>query len=210
MPGNAAHGSLVSQPRCAKMTAMRQIYATLAGQLLLAMPHMADGPFAHTVIYLCAHTPEGAIGLVVNRPLRQPSFADLMDQLGVDPLPPSRSIQLCSGGPVETGRGFVLHTTDWSTDSTLQVDERLALTANLDVLKAIAGGGGPSQGLLALGYAGWGPGQLDAEMQQNAWLVAPLPDASFVFGDEQDRMWRQVLASLRIDPLLLSGTAGHA
>ncbi len=189
---------------------MRQSYTTLAGQLLLAMPHMTEGPFAHTVIYVCAHTPEAAIGLVVNRPLVQPSFPDLLRQLDIDPLPPSRSIRLCSGGPVETGRGFVLHSTDWSTDSTLQVDEHLALTANLDVLKAIASGGGPEHGILALGYAGWGPGQLDAEMQDNAWLVAPLPDPDFIFGDEQPRMWRRMLASLRIDPLLLSGFAGHA
>jgi putative transcriptional regulator len=189
---------------------MKVSFSTFAGQLLLAMPHLTEGPFAHSVIYMCAHTPEGAIGLIVNQPLARPSFPDLLRQLEIEPLPPSRSIRLCSGGPVETGRGFVLHTTDWSTDSTLKVGEHLALTANLDILKAIAEGGGPQQGILALGYAGWGPGQLDSEMQQNAWLVAPLPDADFIFGEDQAGMWRRVLGLLRIDPLLLSGFAGHA
>lgn len=183
----------------------------LTGQLLLAMPHLADDRFAHSVIYLCAHTSEGAMGLVVNRPLSEPSFPDLLRQLAIDPVPPAREIRLCAGGPVEHARGFVLHTTDWSTQSTLQVDERLALTANLDVLKAIASGGGPRRGLLALGYAGWGPGQLDEEMQQNSWLNSPLPDPDLIFGDDQAGMWRRALALLRIDPMLLaSGPAGHA
>lgn len=189
---------------------MNASFPTLAGHLLLAMPHLNEGPFAHSVVYMCAHTPEGAIGLIVNQPLERPSFPELLRQLNIDPLPPSRSIRLCSGGPVETGRGFVLHTADWTTESTLKVDGRLALTANLDILKAIAEGGGPHQGILALGYAGWGPGQLDTEMQQNAWLVAPLPDADFIFGDDQGGMWRRVLGILHIDPLLLSGLAGHA
>jgi len=183
----------------------------LTGQLLLAMPQLLDDRFAHSVIYVCAHTPEGAMGLVVNRPLAEPSFPDLLRQLSIDPVPPAREIRLCAGGPVEHARGFVLHTTDWSTLSTLQVDDRLALTANLDVLKAIASGGGPRHGLLALGYAGWGPGQLDEEMQQNSWLNAPLSDPELIFGDDQIDMWRRALALLRIDPLLLaSGPAGHA
>jgi putative transcriptional regulator len=182
----------------------------LTGQLLLAMPHMLDERFSHSVIYLCAHTPEGAMGLVVNRPLAEPSFPELLRQLAIAPAPPARMIRLCAGGPVEHARGFVLHTTDWTTESTLRVDERLALTANLDVLKAIAGGGGPRSGLLALGYAGWGPGQLDEEMQQNAWLSLPLPDPELIFGEDQTGMWYRALASLHIDPLLLSTAAGHA
>jgi len=184
--------------------------AFLTGQLLLAMPHMLDDRFVNSVIYLCAHTPDGAMGLVVNRPLAEPSFPELLRQLAIAPTPPARMIRLCAGGPVEHARGFVLHTTDWTTESTLRVDERLALTANLDVLKAIAGGGGPRSGLLALGYAGWGPGQLDEEMQQNAWLSTPLPDPELIFGDDFAGMWRRVLATLRIDPLLLSSAAGHA
>ncbi len=131
---------------------------------------MGDPRFAQSVIYVCAHTDEGAMGIVVNRPLASPSFSDLLKQLGVDPVPPARSIRLCQGGPVDHARGFVLHTADWTGDGSLRVDAQTALTASLDILKAIAAGGGPAQGMLALGYAGWGPGQLEAEFAQNAWL----------------------------------------
>ncbi|HXA25645.1 MAG TPA: YqgE/AlgH family protein [Acetobacteraceae bacterium] len=181
----------------------------LTGQLLIAMPAMADPRFAQSVIYLCAHTPEGAMGLVLNRPLKRPSFEDLLRQLDVAPLPPARRIRLCSGGPVDNARGFVLHTSDWTGEGSLRVDDGLALTASLDVLKAIAEGGGPREGILALGYAGWGPGQLDAEMQQNAWLSVSA-DETIVFDGDHDTKWRRAFAKLKIDPLLLSGAAGHA
>lgn len=181
----------------------------LTGQLLIAMPAMADPRFAQSVIYVCAHTDEGAMGLVINRPLAQTSFDELLRQLDIAPVPPARRIHLHAGGPVENGRGFVLHTADWLGDGSLRVDESLALTASLDILKAIAEGGGPAQGLLALGYAGWGPGQLDQEMQQNAWLSAPAP-LDLLFDRAHETKWRRALASLHIDPLLLSGVAGHA
>ena len=182
---------------------------SLTGQVLIAMPQMGDSRFAQSVIYVCAHTNEGAMGIVVNSPLESPSFSDLLKQLKVDPVPPARSIRLCRGGPVENARGFVLHTSDWTGDGSLRVDEGLALTASLDILKAIATGGGPEQGLLALGYAGWGPGQLDHEMQQNAWLSAPA-DLGLIFDGEHGTKWRRALAKLKIDPLLLSDVAGHA
>ncbi|HET7880743.1 MAG TPA: YqgE/AlgH family protein [Acetobacteraceae bacterium] len=181
----------------------------LTGQLLIAMPAMEDERFAHSVIYLCAHTPEGAMGLVLNRPLEKPKFDELLRQLDVAPQPPARRIRLCAGGPMDNARGFVLHTTDWTGEGSLRVDEGVALTASLDVLKAIAEGKGPREGLLALGYAGWGPGQLDAEIQQNAWLSVPA-DETLVFDGDDDTKWRRALAKLKIDPLLLSGTAGHA
>jgi putative transcriptional regulator len=181
----------------------------LTGQLLIAMPAMADPRFAQSVIYLCAHTPEGAMGLVLNRPLKRPSFEDLLRQLDVAPLPPARRIRLCAGGPVDNARGFVLHTSDWTGEGSLRVDDGLALTASLDVLKAIAEGGGPREGILALGYAGWGPGQLDAEIQQNAWLSVSA-DETIVFDGDHDTKWRRAFAKLKIDPLLLSGAAGHA
>ena len=183
--------------------------AYLTGQLLIAMPGMEDQRFAQSVIYMCAHTDEGAMGIVLNKPLRKPSFEDLLRQLDVTPVPPARRIQLCQGGPVDHARGFVLHTADWTGDGSLRVDERIALTASLDVLKAIAEGAGPREGLLALGYASWGPGQLDQEMQQNVWLSAPAGQG-LVFDTAHDTKWRRALASLRIDPLLLSGAAGHA
>ena len=182
---------------------------SLAGQVLIAMPSMTDPRFAQSVIYLCAHSREGAMGIVVNRPLAKPSFPDLLKQLKIAPLPPARQIRLCSGGPVENGRGFVLHTADWTDDASLKVDGRLALTASLDILKAIAEGGGPKEGILALGYAGWGPGQLDSEIQQNAWLSAPA-DMGVIFDAEHATKWKRALNVLRVDPLMLSGVAGRA
>ncbi|HYZ23242.1 MAG TPA: YqgE/AlgH family protein [Rhodopila sp.] len=181
----------------------------LTGQLLIAMPAMADPRFAQCVIYVCAHTPEGAMGLVLNRPILKPTFDDLLKQLNIAPVPPARHIRLCAGGPVENARGFVLHTADWTGEGSLKVDDRMALTASLDVLKVIAGGGGPRECILALGYAGWGPGQLDQEIQQNAWLSVPA-DETILFDDDHDTKWRRALAKLNIDPLLLSDTAGHA
>jgi putative transcriptional regulator len=181
----------------------------LTGQLLIAMPAMNDPRFSRTVIYLCAHSAEGAMGLVLNRPVVKPTFEDLLRQLKVEPLPPAREIRLCAGGPVENGRGFVLHTNDWTGDGSLRVDKAMALTASLDVLKVIAEGKGPRECLLALGYAGWGPGQLDKEMQENAWLSAPA-DETLLFDSGHETKWRRAMGKLNIDPLLLSGVAGHA
>lgn len=183
--------------------------ARLTGQLLIAMPAMEDPRFIHSVIYLCAHTEDGAMGLVLNRPLASPSFADLLRQLEVSPTPPARSIALCEGGPMDAARGFVLHTADWTGDGSLQVDGSVSLTASLDVLKAIAAGEGPRAGLLALGYASWGAGQLDDEIQQNTWLSVPA-SLDLVFDDDHTTKWRRALASIHVDPAWLSGTAGHA
>ncbi len=181
----------------------------LTGQLLIAMPVMQDPRFVQSVIYLCAHTQEGAMGLVLNNPLTTPSFEDLLRQLDVAPTPPARRIALCNGGPMDNARGFVLHTADWTGDGSLRVDDSVALTASLDVLKAIATGGGPREGLLALGYASWGAGQLDHEIQANTWLSAPAP-LDLVFDGQHTTKWRRALASLHIDPALLSTVAGHA
>ncbi len=195
-------------PQIARM-GQRTDEHSLTGQLLIAMPAMGDPNFTQSVIYLCAHSAEGAMGIVINRPLRSPSFADLLRQLDLAPVPPVRNIRLIEGGPVEHGRGFVLHSADWTGEGSLKVNARVALTASLDVLKAIAEGGGPKDSVLALGYAGWGPGQLDDEMQQNAWLSVPGVEA-LVFDEDDDTKWRRALASMKIDPLLLSGTAGRA
>ncbi len=198
-----------SRPQSGHADAAAKAGGFLTGQLLIAMPAMADPRFTHSVIYMCAHSGDGAMGLVLNRPLVRPTFGDLLRQLEIAPVPPARQIRLCAGGPVDNARGFVLHTADWTGEGSLRVNESLALTASLDVLKVIAAGGGPREGLLALGYAGWGPGQLDAEMQQNAWLCAPA-DETLVFDSNHDTKWRRALAKLRIDPLLLSSAAGHA
>ena len=183
--------------------------ARLTGQLLIAMPAMEDRRFAQSVIYLCAHTEDGAMGLVLNRPLSSPTFTDLLRQLDVTPTPPARSIALCDGGPVDHARGFVLHTADWTGEGSLQVDEGVALTASLDVLKAIAAGDGPREGLLALGYASWAAGQLDQEIFSNVWLSAPAT-LDLIFDSDHPTKWRRAFASLRVDPALLSGVAGHA
>jgi putative transcriptional regulator len=181
----------------------------MSGQLLVAMPAMQDPRFARTVICLCAHSSDGAMGIVLNKPLAGLSFDELLKQLNLDPLPPQRRIRLMAGGPVEGGRGFVLHTADWETEGSLRVNPEIALTASVDILKAIAGGGGPREGLLALGYAGWGPGQLETEIQQNAWLNVPL-DEDLLFAAQPDTLWRAALAKLHVDPALLSDVAGHA
>ena len=181
----------------------------LGGQVLIAMPTLQDPRFARTVICLCAHSPDGAMGIVLNKPIDGMSFDDLLKQLELEPMPPQRRIRLYDGGPVEGGRGFVLHTTDWSNDQSLQVTDELALTASVDILKAIANGGGPRQGILALGSAGWGPGQLEDEIQANSWLSVT-PDEALLFGDGHDRKWFQAMAKLKVDPSLLSGAAGHA
>jgi putative transcriptional regulator len=181
----------------------------LTGQLLIAMPAMQDPRFTQSVIYMCAHTPDGAMGLIINRPVVKPTFGDLLRQLKVEPHPPNRRIRLCAGGPVENARGFVLHTIDWVGEGSLKVNEAFALTASLDVLQVIAEGGGPRECLLALGYAGWGPGQLDQEIHQNAWLSGPA-DESLLFDASHDTKWVRALAKLNVDPLLLSDAAGHA
>jgi putative transcriptional regulator len=182
----------------------------LGGQILIAMPSMEDPRFARSVICLCAHSPEGAMGIVLNRAIENLTFDELLKQLDVTPIPPQRRIRLHAGGPVEGGRGFVLHTQDWSSEGSLPIEGGFALTASVDILKAIAGGEGPRQGLLALGYAGWGPGQLESEIQHNAWLSVS-PDEAILFAEEdQDAKWRRALAKLKVDPLLLVDTAGRA
>jgi putative transcriptional regulator len=198
-----------SPPNVPPTESTDQAEMSLAGQVLIAMPAMADPRFSQTVIYVCAHTSDGAMGIVINHPLSSPSFEDLLRQLKVDPVPPARQIRLCNGGPIDNARGFVLHTIDWTDTASLRVDDRLALTASLDILKAIANGGGPRHSLLALGYAGWGPGQLDLEMQNNVWLSAPA-DLDVIFDSDHNTKWQRALAKLHVDPLLLSSSSGRA
>jgi putative transcriptional regulator len=183
--------------------------SSLSGQLLVAMPQMSDPRFARTVVYLCAHSAEGAMGLVVNRLIDSLSFGNLLAQLGVEVEGAPADMPVHFGGPVESSRGFVLHTSDYHQDSTLVIDDEIALTATVDVLRAIARGTGPRRRVLALGYAGWAPGQLDAEIQANGWLLVPA-DLDLVFGDENDAKWERAIAKLGIDLSLLSSEAGHA
>ena len=182
---------------------------SLVGQLLIAMPGMSDPRFARTVIYMCAHSAEGAMGLVVNRAFEQISLAELLQQLEIDATAVDDKVAVNFGGPVETGRGFVLHSPDYMREGTLVVTEGVSLTATVDILKAIASGNGPRRHLLALGYAGWGPGQLDSEILANGWLHVDA-DEELVFGAELDRKWDRAMAKLGINPMLLSDAAGHA
>ncbi len=180
----------------------------LTGQLLVAMPQMEDSRFVKTVIYLCAHTADGAMGLVVNKLMENVDFPDLLEQLDIA-SGGGKSINVHFGGPVETGRGFVLHSADFVEDATLVIDNTVALTATIDILKAIAAGKGPQRSLLALGYAGWGPGQLDGEIQRNGWLSVPA-DAALVFEGSHEDRWERAMAKIGININMLSGDAGHA
>ncbi|MCH4091639.1 YqgE/AlgH family protein [Acetobacter sp.] len=184
---------------------------SLAGQLLIAMPSLAESEFDRSVIYLCAHSADGgAMGIVINRRLSQPGFDDLLQQLDIAPTPPRRRIGLCAGGPVEAGRGLVLHSTDWGGDGTLTVNNEISLSANLEVLKDIAAGEGPKDALLALGHAGWEAGQLEEEIaRHSAWLVAPA-SREIVFGSDHAVKWRKALAAINIDPLRLASFTGSA
>jgi len=181
----------------------------LTGQLLVAMPQMLDERFVKTVIYMCAHTEDGAMGLVVNKILEDIDFPDLLDQLDLNPAAGGTDIRVHFGGPVESGRGFVLHSSDYQQDATMVIDEQIALTATTDILRDIAEGDGPQSSLLALGYAGWGPGQLDSEIQANGWLSGDA-DPGLIFGNEPDKIWQGALAKIGIDVSMLSGDAGHA
>lgn len=182
----------------------------LSGKLLIAMPGMGDPRFEHSVVFLCAHSEDGAMGLIVNKPAQDLSFDKLAEQLGIATTDRARQIRVHFGGPVEHSRGFVLHSTDYGgTGTTLKVDERFGMTATVDILEAIAQGRGPAASLLALGYAGWGPGQLEAEILQNGWLTS---DAApeLVFSDRNSQKWTGALKALGVDPLTLSSTAGRA
>jgi putative transcriptional regulator len=183
---------------------------SLAGQLLVAMPQMGDPRFARSVIYLCTHSSDaGAMGLVVNKVLGSLTVAELFAQLDIDTGEFAKSQPVHFGGPVEPGRGFVLHTADYREEATLPVAGNIAITATLDIMRAIGTGRGPRQSLFALGYAGWAPGQLDAEIQANGWLSVAA-DEEIVFASNHDGKWRRALAKIGVDLSTLSSDAGHA
>ncbi len=189
----------------------------LDGQMLIATPTMQDERFSRSVIYICAHSSEGAMGIIVNHPAPHISFPDLLVKLDVIPkanlieLPPAAGgVKVLKGGPVETERGFVLHSADFFIEnSTLPIDEGICLTATLDILKAIAKGNGPASAILALGYAGWAPGQLENEMQQNGWLHCSA-DPELIFGTDIERKYERAMQKLGIRPGMLSSEVGHA
>jgi len=181
----------------------------LSGNLLIAMPTMRDPRFSRTVIYMCAHNAEGAMGIVVNRLIGSLSYTELLKQLGFEGSGAQDSRKVHFGGPVETSRGFVLHTTDKLEEGSLLVDDDVALTSTTDILKSIVAGEGPNRSILALGYAGWGPGQLDQELQANSWLHVPA-DKDLIFDDELESKWTRAIAKIGVNLGMLSGEAGHA
>lgn len=187
----------------------------LDDQFIIAMPGMKDDRFARAVIYVCAHSEEGAMGLIINQ-AQQMLFPDLLVQLGIldeqEAIrlpPPARDFVIRNGGPVDRSRGFVLHTGDYKVDSSLPVSDDICLTATVDILRAISLGRGPRNALMALGYSGWGAGQLEREIADNGWLTCPaIPE--FLFDSDMDRKYDRILASIGVDLAHLSVTAGHA
>jgi len=187
----------------------------LNGHFLIAMPGMEDRRFARSVIYVCAHSAEGAMGLIINQPAREFGFAELLTRLGLQPpqkgVPADKkNLRVRRGGPLETGRGFVLHSADYFAPSaTLPIDADISLTATLDVLSAMATGVGPREAMLALGYSSWIPGQLENEIHANDWLSSKaVPE--LIFDEDLDTKYDRALACLGIDPAYLSSSAGHA
>ena len=182
----------------------------LTGKILIAMPGMGDTRFSHSVIYMCAHSSDGAMGLIVNKSAPHVDVRELLEQLGISLDDGQPGMHVFFGGPVEHGRGVVLHSSDYKgSGSTLVVDDDVSMTATLDILEDIAGGTGPKAARLMLGYAGWGPGQLEDEIKSNSWLIC---DASMdlVFDVPSNEKWGAALNTLGIDPMVLSATSGRA
>jgi putative transcriptional regulator len=179
------------------------------GQLLIAMPGMADERFHKAVIYICAHNEDGAMGLILNQVLKGLSFPGLLEQLAIEEGAARDDVQIHCGGPVEAGRGFVLHSDEYQQDATLLVKDGVSLTATVDILKALARGDGPKKSLLALGYAGWGPLQLDDEIRANGWLQVSA-DMDLIFSGDHGTKWERSISKIGIDPNKLSQNSGHA
>lgn len=182
---------------------------SLVGKVLIAMPQLQDPRFYRTVVYMCGHDSNGAMGLILNRHVQGLSLKELFEQLTLTFPETKKDHPIRYGGPVEMGRGFVLHTSDYRLDSSVLVNDHITLTATVDVLKDMAAGHGPKQILVALGYAGWSAGQLETEIQQNSWLELT-PPLDLIFSEDIDNLWHQALKALGITPELLSSDIGHA
>lgn len=181
----------------------------LTGQFLVAMPSMPDPRFERSVIYICSHSPNGAMGIVVNRLFDDANFLMMLEQLNITTSPNTPHLPVYSGGPVEVGRGFVLHSDDVMREGSVPIDGSIALSATVEILQMIADGGGPERILMALGYSGWGAGQLENEMKHNGWLTVPA-DSELLFEVDAGSKWERALAKIGISPELLSAEAGHA
>lgn len=189
---------------------MDQIIQNLTGKLLLAMPGMGDPRFSRAVIFVCSHDDQGAMGLIVNFPLLNLSFGQLLEQLKITPDATAPiDIPVMSGGPVETARGFMLHTSEFAQPDTIIVNDRFGVSGTLDALKAVASGIGPKEMIFMLGYAGWSAGQLDAELQENSWMIADA-DHELLFNTPYEDKWDSAMLRMGINPGMLSSVSGHA
>jgi putative transcriptional regulator len=180
----------------------------ITGRFLVATPAMPDPRFARSVIFMCRHGPEGALGLIINKSIDDLPMSQVLEQLEIVPPVALRDRPVMFGGPVETQRGLVLHSSEYRREETMLVDEQYALTASLEILKDIAGGTGPARNLLALGHSGWGAGQLDQELQENAWFVID-DGEELVFGDNLDDKWARAIARLGAKGGLDSAAFSH-
>ena len=181
----------------------------LTGQLLIAMPGMSDPRFARAVVYICSHSPSGAMGLIVNRLFGEADFPMLLEQLNIETTHGTSDVMVQFGGPVEMGRGFVLHSGDYLREGTTRIDDQIAVTATVEIVRDIAVGKGPERVMMALGYAGWSAGQLEDEVKSNGWLTVEA-DEGILFGGDLETKWDRAMAKIGISPAMLSDTAGHA
>ena len=177
--------------------------------LLVATPGLQEGFFSKSVVYICAHSPAGAMGIVINQPLPDIAFGDLLEQLNLPESTLRVEPVVHFGGPVEAGRGFVLHSRDFIRADTMHITDDICITGTVDILRAMAAGQGPHKSIFALGYAGWGPGQLEAEVESNSWLTIPA-DEDLLFGGDLPGKWSKALGRMGVDPAMLSAHAGHA
>jgi putative transcriptional regulator len=181
----------------------------LTGQIIVSMPSLEDERFFKTVIYMCAHSSEGSMGIIINKKIDYDLYPDLLEQLGIDKPLDNKKLFIRYGGPIECGRGFVLHSDDMMRKETLNIDKGVALTSTAEFFDDLSKGDGPKNSILALGYAGWGPGQLELEIMQNSWMPLTI-DTNFLFDNEVSRKWIQAYKILGVDPNNLSFQSGNA
>lgn len=181
----------------------------LTGKIIVSMPSLGDEWFFKTVIYMCAHSPEGSMGIIINKKIDYDLYPDLLEQLGIDKPLKNKKLFLRYGGPIESGRGFVLHSDDSIHKETLNIDKGVALTSTAEFFDDLSIGKGPKNSILALGYAGWNPGQLEDEIMKNSWMTLSV-DNSFLFDEEVSQKWSQAYKLLGVDPTKLSFTSGTA
>ena len=185
------------------------IQGYLTGQILIASPFMEDARFIHSVIYLCGHDENGAMGFILNKPISSVKFHDLLDQLHIPHTKEYEAFPVLYGGPMEAGRGFVLHSTEYHHPATVKINHDFSITATLEILKEIASTHGPKNSLLALGYTGWNKGQLEKELQENQWFVVK-GSKQLVYDTAIDGMWNKAYESLGVDPHILVNEGGRA